>query len=198
MNATRMPLVPTNSSRQYDFLSQLLSSKSGALRPNSHNGESNNIFSPNRLNPAALPTFSGNGHNLQLQVELPDRLDAFCSRRPKSPSTVVVFWGFQRPWVDTPKIWPQTQEFMLCIKWSSLPLFLITGQQTGATLTQTSLPYLFWRCVVFISPFNSLVFVTINYIWEFTRDCSCSHVVSELYWSQSLWPKSWVNRPFYI
>ena len=74
-----------------DFLSQLLSSKSGALRPKSQNGESNNIFSPNHLTPAALPTFSHKAYSFQLQVELPDKLGAFYSRRPKSPSTLVVF-----------------------------------------------------------------------------------------------------------
>ena len=40
---------------------------------------------------AAHPTFSRKAHSFQLQVELPDKLDAFCSRRPKSPSTAVVF-----------------------------------------------------------------------------------------------------------
>jgi hypothetical protein len=40
---------------------------------------------------AARPTFSRKAHSFQLQVELRDKLDAFCSRRPKSPSTVVVF-----------------------------------------------------------------------------------------------------------
>ena len=58
---------------------------------------------PACLIPAGRPTFLHKAHSCQLQVELPDKLDAFCTRRPKSPLTVVVFLGFHRPWVDTPQ-----------------------------------------------------------------------------------------------
>jgi hypothetical protein len=61
---------------------------------------------------AARPTFSHKAHSFQLQVGWPDKLDAFCSRRPKSPSTVVVFLSFQRPWVVTLQTFPNAQELM--------------------------------------------------------------------------------------